>query len=622
MESLLWRGAPRLRVLILALVVAASTLAAPPASARRGVAWISAPLSGTEQLAVIVRAAPGGLDAAAAAVTDAGGTVGTALPIVNGFEATVPAAAMPELKASPAIAAITPNVKGRFEQLSYDATTTATNFAKTTGATSAWANNNLGAGVGVAIIDTGVSAHNDVANHIAYGPDLSGEGTYIDTYGHGTVMAGLIGGDGTDSANRTGGAYVGMAPKATLVSVKVAGRNGVVDVSTVLQAMHWIASYKDQFNIRVVNLSWGTASTQSASLDPLNYAVERLWGMGIVVVVAAGNGGPTASTITKPADDPLVITAGAYDDKQNLDPSDDSIPSWSARGPTKADNLAKPDLVAPGRTLVATRSFGSAVESENPKALISPSYIKGSGTSEASAVTSGAAALLLAARPTLTPDQTKAVLKGSASPLATFPATAQGSGRLQVAAALTRASGPATWQSPVASGLGTIESSRGGLNVQTDCGSDGTVDVIRGEIDVRCEAWDPMAWTGSSWTGSSWTGSSWTGSSWTGSSWTGSSWTGSSWTGSSWTGSSWTGSSWTGGTWTGSSWTGSSWTGSSWTGSSWTGSSWTGSSWTSAVYDDTFDEFLTAFWGPRPKVGKHVNGEDSDQPVVTRMGPK
>src|SRR5205814_1002362 len=106
------------------------------------------------------------------------------------------------------------------------------------------------------------------------------------------------------------------------------------------------------------------------------------------VVVAAGNSGPQASTILKPGDDPVVVTAGAFDDKQNNDPSDDSIPSWASRGPTAA-GLAKPDVVAPGRTLIATRSFGSYVEQNNPKALISPSYIKGSGTSEATAVTSG-----------------------------------------------------------------------------------------------------------------------------------------------------------------------------------------------------------------------------------------
>src|SRR5438552_738717 len=133
-----------------------------------------------------------------------------------------------------------------------------------------------------------------------------------------------VGGSGADS----NGGHTGIAPKSWVVGVKVAGRNGAVDVSTMLWAMHWVASYKDQFNIRVMNLSWGVPSTQDPAVDPIDYAVERLWRLGIVVVVAAGNDGPNTGTITKPGDDPVILTVGAYDDKQNTDPSDDSVPSW------------------------------------------------------------------------------------------------------------------------------------------------------------------------------------------------------------------------------------------------------------------------------------------------------
>jgi serine protease AprX len=556
-----------------------------------------------------------GVAAAADAVRRLGGTVGAPLDIVHGVQATVPADKLVQLSEDPAVGAVTADRRMSFEEYSYDDTTVSSGFAQSSGATGAWAKGNLGAGVGVAVLDTGISPMNDFAGRIVHGPDLSGEGSLVDSYGHGTVMAGAIGGSGADSAGRVGGAYVGVAPKSTLVAVKVAGRNGVADVSTVLQGMHWVSAYKDQFNIRVMNLSWGTPSTQDPAVDPLNYAVERLWNQGIVVVVAAGNSGNAAGTITKPGDDPLVITAGAYDDKGDTNTNNDSIPTWSSRGPTK-QGLVKPDLVSPGRTIVTARSYGSFVESQNPKALLSPSYIKGSGTSQAAAVTSGLAALVLAAHPEYTPDQVKRVLMGTASPIVGVPATDQGTGRVNVTSALTAAPGPASWQVGVATGLGSIELSRGGLNVETFCPGKTTSTLIKGEIDVRCEAWNGSSWTGSSWTGSSWTGSSWTGSSWTGSSWTGSSWTGSSWTGSSWTGgswtgSSWTGSSWTGSSWTGSSWTGSSWTGSSWTGSSWTGSSWTGSSWTTGVYE-TGETFLTAFWGQKPKAGKKVAGEQNE----------
>lgn len=564
-----------------------ASLLAPPALRA------ATPEADGPQLDVIVQARPGQVGAAEAAVAAAGGTVGTALPLVDGFRAVLPASAAASLSTDPAIRAVTGNEPVSFENVTYDATTTASNFAKSSGATSAWSRGLTGNGIGVAVIDTGISNMNDVRGRVVYGPDLSGEGTTVDSFGHGTVMGGIIGGSGADSAANVGGAYTGVAPGVTLVSIKAAGRNGAADVSTMLQAMHWVAAYREQYNIRVLNLSWGTASQQDPAVDPLNYAVQRLWGLGVVVVVAAGNSGPNSGTITKPGDDPVIITAGAFDDKQNLDPADDGVPSWSSRGPT-ATGLAKPDFVAPGRTLVATRSFGSAVEGDNPKSLISPSYIKGSGTSQAAAVTSGLVALLLQARPQLTPDQVKSILRGTASPLTSAQVTAQGAGRVQLAAALD-APAPGTIQGRPASGLGSIEASRGGRNVQTDCGADGTVDVIQGEIDVYCQPWNGGAWTGGAWTGGAWTGGAWTGGAWTEA----------TWTGGAWTGGAWTGGAWTGGAWTGGAWTGGAWTGGAWTGVSWTGGAWTGGAWTTAEYD----EFLTAFWGPRPKACHFVAGE-------------
>src|SRR5205823_13997188 len=143
---------------------------------------------------------------------------------------------------------ITLDRTGHFEQFSFDDTATASAFTKSTGATQAWAQNKLGDGIGVAVIDTGVSPMNDLQGRVVWGPDLSGEGTYIDTYGHGTVMAGIIGGSGADSASSGTGPRTGVAPNTTIVSVKAAGRNGTVDVSTILQALHWVDAYRSQFN--------------------------------------------------------------------------------------------------------------------------------------------------------------------------------------------------------------------------------------------------------------------------------------------------------------------------------------------------------------------------------------
>ena len=582
--------------------------AAPVTADDEGVAWLGeraarpatdeASASAEATDSVIVQAAAGLVQQAKAALIAAGGTVVTDLPLVDGFSADVPRSAVSTLGAHPAIEAVTPNSVGRFEEMSYDETSTASSFARTSGASSAWTKGLLGDGVGVAVIDTGISAMPDFAGRLIQGPDLSGEGSSVDRYGHGTVMAGVIGGSGADSAGRVGGSYTGVAPKSKLVSVKAAGRNGVVDVSTILQAMHWVAAYKNQYNIRVLNLSWGTSSKQSHTLDPLNYAVQRLWKMGIVVVVAAGNNGPQAGTVTKPGDDPMVITVGSFDDKQNVDPADDVISSWSSRGPTAA-GLRKPDVLAPGRTLIATRSYGSYVEETYPKAHISPSYIKGSGTSEAAAVVSGLAALMIQANPSLSPDQVKSALMSTAAPITGTSADSQGAGRVNLSAALAAAPSTAA-QAATATGLGSIEASRGGANVQTDCNRDGVADIIKGEIDVRCEPWLPSAWTTSSWDGSAWIGDVWTESDWAPV----------QWDGRAWTGGTWGGRAWTGRAWTGSSWADSLWNGRAWTGAEWTGAGWTEGKWTSAEYEE--GEFLTAFWGPKAPRWAKLPGEPVD----------
>ena len=602
----------RARVLIVVLALAAvgvTPLAPAPAAIaiapdRFGAAAVDPAIdrSAAGAVSVIVRGVVGLAEATREAIVGAGGTIVADLPLIDGFEASVAPEAVDDLAQSPSILSISDNAEGTFEEYSYDETTTASSFALTSGATQGWTKGVLGRGIGVAVIDTGVSPMPDFKGRLIHGPDLSGEASTLDTYGHGTVMAGVIGGSGADSAGRIGGAYTGVAPMANIIAIKTAGRNGVVDVSTILQAMHWVAAYRTQYNIRVLNLSWGTPSTQNHSVDPLNYAVQRLWRDGITVVVASGNSGPGVSTVTKPGDDPTVITVGAFDDKGNIKETDDGVTSWSSRGPTAA-GVTKPDIVAPGRSLIATRAFGSDVDIKYPKAHIEPSYIKGSGTSEAAAVVSGLVALMLEARPGLTPDQVKAILKSTALPIGTIDANTQGAGRVRLGAALA-APVPAVTQSTTSNGLGSLEASRGGHNVDTDCLNDGTVDTIRGEIDVRCEPWDPMAWTTSAWDGTAWMGDIWEGRAWTDATWSGRAWTGGAWTGRAWTGRAWTGRAWTDSSWTGRAWTGSSWTGSSWTTAEY-------GDWTTAEYDE--GEFLTAWWGPKAPPGRIARLDAMDQ---------
>ena len=552
---------PRLR--LAGFLVAASALAASmgaavgPASAAVGAAGTSARSTqlGTASVPVIVQARTGHRQEAAVAVRSAGGHVGRSLPIVEGFAAQLPTAAVRQLSADPAIRTITPDSHVRFSMRpvgaddfadsadSRDVASNstagdfggtaddglATNYPRSTGATSAWAQGTRGAGVSVAVIDTGISPVPDLAGRTVAGPDFSGERNSLrDSYGHGTVMAGVVAGNGTSSASAPGGAYIGMAPEARVVSVKVAGRNGATDVSKVLAAMQWVGSYHTQHNIRVVNLSWGTTSHQSPSRDPLNFAVQRLWGLGIVVVAAAGNDGPASGTITKPGDDPVIITAGAYDDRQNTSLTDDVVTAWSSRGPTAA-GTAKPDVIAPGRTIVSTRAAGSYVEANNPQAHVGSHYIRGSGTSQASAVVAGSVALLLGRRPSWRPDQVKHALTSSAIPI--NGSGVDGHGRASVPGMLRANVRSAPVQSLTSNGLGSLEASRGGRHVDTVCAGDTAPTRIEGEIDGLCLPWDADTWSGENWSSESWSSDIWSSDSWTSDSWTSDTWTSDTWSG-------------------------------------------------------------------------------------------
>ncbi len=472
------------------------------------------------------------------------------------------------------------------------------------GARALWERGFTGRGVHVAVIDTGVAPVPALtgADKIVAMVDLSfeagvPEAVYLDTNGHGSHMAGIIAGrtPGADPTNQRSDDFLGVAPDAGIVSVKVGDNTGAVDVSQVIAGIDWVIEHKDRdgLNVRVLNLSYGTDSLQSYQIDPLAHAVERAWDAGIVVVVAAGNEGwSSRAGLANPAHDPFVIAVGGAEatDKGF------AIPSWTSTAQlvTKTVDGASteslwddyavfgmtgytgrlPDLIAPGAHIESLRVPGSRVAIEHPEGMVSEEILKGSGTSQSAAVVTGAVALLLDARPSLTPDQVKQLLIGGAQPIPYAVPIAQGAGVLDIAASValpTPGDAVQTW--PRSTGTGSLEAARGSQHVVVD-----GVEIV-GEVTVTGAPWTGSSWTGSSWTGGSWTGSSWTGASWMGSSWAGSSWTGASWAGSSWMGSSWTGASWMGSSWTGSSWTGSSWTGSSWTGSSWAGSSWAGSSW-------------------------------------------
>ena len=323
-----------------------------------------------------------------------------------------------------------------------------------TGATAWWNAGYTGAGVDVALIDTGVSPVEGLATRgkIIYGPDLSLESqspnlTNLDTNGHGTFMAGLIAGKDGDLtepyADAPASAYRGMAPDARIVSVKVGVADGGTDVSQVIAAIDWVVQHKDDngLNIRVINLSYGTNSTQASAVDPLAYAAEQAWKAGIFVVAAGGNNGyqsrrSQAPALANPAIDRYLMAVGSSDSMGTTTVEDDRVPAfspWPRRGTARSVNL-----VAPGVHLQGLRVPNSFIDMNHPEGQLGGRYFRGSGTSESAAIVSGAAALLLQKYPTAKPDRIKALLSRTAYDI-NGPSQAIGGGELQLGEALTTA---------------------------------------------------------------------------------------------------------------------------------------------------------------------------------------
>jgi serine protease AprX len=466
------------------------------------------------------------------------------------------------------------------------------------GATDVWGRKDAsgkaltGQGVGVALIDSGIApVHGlDQAGKVVNGPDLSFESQAanlrnLDTFGHGTHMAGIIA--GRDPEVKAGNEkdpkhFVGVAPDARLVNLRVAAADGTVDVSQIIAAIDWAVTHRKDpgVNIRVINLSFGTDSLQDPRLDPLSYAVEAAWRAGIVVVVSVGNDGPTDTRVGDPAINPYVIAVGASDIAGTLGRNDDTMGTFSTRG----DTTRHADLVAPGRSIVSLRDPGAFVDVNYPGGLVADGtgrFFKGSGTSQAAAVVSGAAALLLQQRPTLTPDQVKKLLTGTATPMTGVDAVAQGAGELQIDAAVNAAMPAAVTQSfPRALGTGTLEGARGTAHV-ADSGSGVE---LTGEQDIMGKAWNPAAWTVASAAGTSWNGGTWNGNVWAGAGWNGTSWATKTWSGTAWTARTWSGSSWTARTWSDAGWDGAGWSARTWSASTWSARTWSGGSWASRTW--------------------------------------
>ena len=596
-QSFRWEEQLRRLPAVLLVVMMIAALPAPVASS----------VDDSPLLTVIVEKTIGTDGSVEQFVEMLGGTVLTDLPIIDGFTAELPQSAMAALKAMPGVSAVTPDsavqLMGKprknnggtttdssptgdgtvtFGEMKYASSMDGSMYhvvKEAVGAEAAWSQGAGGEGVTVALIDSGVVPVQGLtgAGKIINGPDLSFESQdpglrYLDTFGHGTHMAGIIAGNDTGVSNPKAASksdFYGIAPGASILSIKVADHEGSVDVSQVIAALDWVVQHRDDngMNVRVINLSFGTDSTQSYLLDPLAHAVEQAVWNGIVVVVAAGNDG-NVDPLRNPALDPYVIAVGAANTNGTADGTDDFVPDFSNCG-TSGRSV---DVVAPGVSIVSLRNPGSYVDTKHPSAAVNDRLFRGTGTSQAAAIVSGAAAVILSSKPNLNAFQVKNLLVDTAVELTGAHPRCQGAGLIDVGAAVKqrrKSSGvaPYTWSA----GNGSLDAARGSFHLQDPNGS-----VLEGEIDIFGRPFDSSEHAADARSESAWDGGSWNGSEWSGVSWSGVSWSGVSWSGLSWSGFSWSDMTWNGLSWSGVSWSGSSWSGLSWSAGVWSGVSWDG----------------------------------------------
>ena len=469
------------------------------------------------------------------ALSASGGKAKFALGIVGGAAGTLKGTPLLALTHNPNVDYIYKDAKitPAFDPLTGASKVTTPGIVET-GAPQVWSQYGVtGRGVTVAVVDSGIDGHADLAGRITAGIDFTSAtptvvaGGVGDPGGHGTHVAGLIAGDGTAS----GGSYTGVAPNANVVDVRVINAQGSSNTSIVLRGLQWVLNNRNTYHIRVVNLSLGATATGSYKMDPLATAAEVLTFAGLTVVVAAGNGGAGAGTITTPGTDPYVVTVGAVDDAGTPSIADDTIATFSSRGPTLYDGLAKPDVVAPGRKMTSLRVPGSTLDTLYPERRVTapgqtvPSYFLLSGTSMAAPVVAGAAALMLERDPTLTPKKLKKRLQKTAVPLANATSFDQGAGLISALQAVASLDPGAEYTTPRV----TDAFAKDMLRFITGQPIVWKSLTFNGGVDSKNITWDKITWTNITWDNITWENITWEAFTWTNITWENITWENITW---------------------------------------------------------------------------------------------
>jgi serine protease AprX len=430
-------------------------------------------------------------------------------------------------------------------------------YATVIGADALWAHGTRGRGVAIAVLDSGVAHDPDLAGRVIASVNFADARSGLDPGGHGTHVAGTIAGDGAASD----GEFVGVAPRANIVDVRVLDSHGAGRLSSVIRGIEWVLAHKQSYGIRVINMSFGAPARTSYRADPLAAAVEVAWNAGLVVVAASGNSGPARDSTVSPGIDPYAITIGASDDAGTIEVDDDSLAPFSAWG--NADSNAKPELVAPGRRIVSVRVAGSFLDTLFSDRVVharnGATYLRLSGTSMATAVASGAVALLLERAPNLTPDQVKSTLVGAARPYGDGSSVpdpiADGSGLLDVAAASHVApEATPSAQDQVTGAIGEVTIPRRAMR-PADAFARSTFPLLSrltprwrvpdlGGIAWSALTWDSVVWDSVAWDNYDWESVAWDSVAWDSVAWDSVAWDSVAWDSVAWDSVAWDSVAW------------------------------------------------------------------------------
>ncbi len=400
------------------------------------------PVSATQkQQSYIIQATT--TDTAAQLVEKHGGTITSRLDIIRSVGALLTDQAAARLRLEKEIVAVVPNgtiqssdddkpgeddkekkkdsKDSNVEEKNKEKGVTTTDYPNVIGADIVWGEGVIGSGVTVAVLDTGIfgelpmlakGANNKSNRIVAWKDFISSSRKPIDPNGHGSHVAGII----ANSQKGADGDWNGVAPDVKLAGVRVLDETGYGTYETVIMGLQWVLENQARYNIRIVNLSLVAPVQSPYWADPLNQAVTQVWANGLTVIVAAGNNGPDPMTVTVPGNNPYVITVGAFTDNFTpADWNDDYITPFSGTGPT-LDGFVKPDLIAPGGHITSVVPAKSVLVKQYPDNWIKKSYFNLAGTSQATAVVSGVAALVISNNPSLTPNEVKMRLTGTALP--------------------------------------------------------------------------------------------------------------------------------------------------------------------------------------------------------------